>query len=508
MSGPKLSLCMIVKDEEKFLPGCLESVKNIVDEIIIVDTGSTDRTVEIACSYGAKIFFFEWKNDFSLARNESLKHATGEWILILDADERLNPGQEEKIKRYLQTNFDALYVKVINLGRDGNPEVVNEYPRLFRKKEGIKFEGKIHEQIAPSILRADGKLAKTDLTITHLGYGQSPEVMNKKYERNLSLLLEQVKENPYDAYAYYHIGVIKILKGEKNEGIEHLKKAISIPSDKSNLTGPIRAVIHNIIGKYEIQNDNFAEASGHFMKSSKLAPTQVSAYYYSGLAHMEQHNFAVAVSFFEKALKNLHSILNGKPLDVSLEDLLKPEEIHFKIMICYLKLGNFSKIKEHISKVISNDQLYDKTLKILSDEYISGNQNVLQVLKYISSVRPSFDVFKILSGIFQLEGNLEEAIKSLKMALEFRDDYEIRYNLGVCLVGLRRFNEAVEFLSEFLNHDDSSFFEDSIKVLALAYLSLGNFTEALKCYEILLSRNPFDRELIEKVNAISKLAFI
>ena len=86
---PKLSLCMIVKNEEKFLAGCLESVKNIVDEIIIVDTGSTDKTIEIANSYNAKVYHFEWKNDFSLARNESIKHATGDWILILDADERL-----------------------------------------------------------------------------------------------------------------------------------------------------------------------------------------------------------------------------------------------------------------------------------------------------------------------------------------------------------------------------------------------------------------------------------
>ena len=84
-----ISLCMIVKDEEEFLPGCLESVKEAVDEIIIVDTGSTDRTVEIAKSYGAKVYFHPWENDFSKARNYSISYATGDWIMYLDADEEL-----------------------------------------------------------------------------------------------------------------------------------------------------------------------------------------------------------------------------------------------------------------------------------------------------------------------------------------------------------------------------------------------------------------------------------
>ncbi|MFN3134674.1 MAG: glycosyltransferase family 2 protein, partial [Candidatus Kryptonium sp.] len=189
---------MIVKNEEKFLPGCLESVKNIVDEIIIVDTGSTDKTIEIANSYNAKVFHLEWKGDFSQARNESIKHATGDWILILDADERLDPGQETKIKKYLNLNFDGLYVRIISADKNGNLSAT-EYPRLFRKINGIKFERKIHEQISPSILKLGGKLAKTDITITHLGYGQDDETMRKKYERNLQILLEELEENPDDA---------------------------------------------------------------------------------------------------------------------------------------------------------------------------------------------------------------------------------------------------------------------------------------------------------------------
>ncbi len=478
---------MIVKNEEKFLPGCLESVKNIVDEMIIVDTGSTDKTAEIARSYGAKVFPFEWKNDFSLARNESIKHATGEWILILDADERLNPGQEDKVKKYLSMDFDGLYVKVISLGKDGKAKV-NEYPRIFRRKEGVKFEGKIHEQIGPSIIKSGGKIAKTDITITHLGYAQSDEIMNKKYERNLSLLFEQIKENPNDAYAYYHIGVIKILVGEKEEGIEYLKKSIQIPKEKSNLGDPLRAVVYNILGKHEIQNGNFSEAFKYLNDSKKLAPMQVSSYYYIGLAHTKKSNFSLAINSFENALKNLQSILKGKPLDVSLEDLIEPETIHFKLFLCYLKLSNLIKAKEHLTKFLPKEEFYKNALDILVDEYKNGDRSVVQLLKYISEVKPSFETFKILSGVYQLEDDLVSAVETLKKALQYKDDDEIRYNLGVCLVALKKFDEAIEFLSSFLNRRDSKFFESSMKVLASAYFMLGKVGDAINILNV-ISKN-------------------
>ena len=102
ISNPTISLCMIVKDEEKFLPTCLESVKGYVDEIIIVDTGSTDRTIEIARRYNAKIYCHAWENSFSKARNYSLKYATGDWILILDADEEIERKDAYKLRNVIK----------------------------------------------------------------------------------------------------------------------------------------------------------------------------------------------------------------------------------------------------------------------------------------------------------------------------------------------------------------------------------------------------------------------
>lgn len=494
---------MIVKNEEKFLPGCLESVKNIVDEIIIVDTGSTDKTIEIANSYNAKVFHLEWKGDFSQARNESIKHATGDWILILDADERLDPGQETKIKKYLNLNFDGLYVRIISADKNGNLSAT-EYPRLFRKINGIKFERKIHEQISPSILKLGGKLAKTDITITHLGYGQDDETMRKKYERNLQILLEELEENPDDAYACYHVGTIKILTGEQEEGIKYLKKAISIPREKSNINDSLRALIYNVFGNYEFQRENSSQALNWFTESIKLAPFQVSSYYNIGLVHLKDSNFILAKNFFEKALKNLHSILKGKPSDLTLETFLKPEDIHPKLAMCYFKLGNHHKLNESLLRILPNEKFCETFLNFLVEEYKREDKNATQVIKHISTIKPSFHAFKILSGIYQVEGELENAVESLRNALKFKDDDEIRYNLGTCLVGLRRFNESIEVLENFLSRRNSQFFENALKVLAFSYIGVGNFHSALNCYKLILERNPADETIKSKIDSITQ----
>lgn len=494
---------MIVKNEEKFLPGCLESVKDTVDEIIVVDTGSSDRTIEIALSFNAKIYHLEWKNDFSLARNESIKHATGDWILILDADERLETADKAKLKKYLNSNYDGYYVKVISFGRDGKPEAINEYPRLFRNNPNYRFEGRIHEQISNSILKNGGKLGRADIKIIHLGYAQDDETMSRKYERNLSILFEQLKENPNDAYALYHIGIVKILKGEINEGISFLRKSISIPRERSNLGNSVRAVIYNVLGKHELQNGDQTTALDLFIKSIKQAPLQVSSYYYAGIAQMKRFNFTVAKNFFEQALKNQQAILKGKSPDVAFENFINPNDIFYQLSICYFKIGNFKKLNEMIENFVKEENLINSFLNFLTNEYISGNKNSIQVLKQISQTNPSFEVFKVLSGIAQFEGDLETAVERLKTALSFKDDDEIRYNLGLCLVGLRRFEEAICYLREFLNRENSTFFERAVKVLGLSYLACGNYADALRCYKTLSNFNPTDEEIKKRIISIS-----
>lgn len=205
----EVSLCMIVKNEECFLPKCLNSVKDIVDEIIVVDTGSADKTVEIAKSFGAKVYYFKWSNNFSEARNESLKYASKDWILILDADDELYPEDQEKLKDFLNRQLDEntiYHFETLNYyGNtiDENSITINLNPRLFKNNKEIHYEGEVHNQLVHS---KDKRNAIYNLVkIHHYGYmNKSIESKNKR-NRTITLLKQQIEKDPYNYFAYFNL---------------------------------------------------------------------------------------------------------------------------------------------------------------------------------------------------------------------------------------------------------------------------------------------------------------
>jgi glycosyltransferase involved in cell wall biosynthesis len=148
IANPTLSLCMIVKNEEKFLPRCLESVKDHVDEIIIVDTGSTDGTIEIAKRYNAQIYHHAWENSFSKARNYSLKYATCEWVIWLDADEEVDEEDAHKLKEVIKDNdVNVIYLPMFNKPVGGNNISIFNSEKIFKNHIGIYFEGIVHNAL-------------------------------------------------------------------------------------------------------------------------------------------------------------------------------------------------------------------------------------------------------------------------------------------------------------------------------------------------------------------------
>lgn len=207
----KLSLCMIVRNEEKYLEDCLKSAQDVVDEIIIVDTGSTDKTVDIARKYGAQVFFMEWANDFAKARNESLKHATGDWVLIMDADERIPSKHKENLRSLLIPTEQAIsyliYIRNYMREEDESSVLGHYMVRLFRKVPESRFYGVIHEQLYPNW--GEVTIPENTFYLNHLGYGKLDTKEKKIEERNLPLIrkaLEDTKDrNPslYSFYAYY-----------------------------------------------------------------------------------------------------------------------------------------------------------------------------------------------------------------------------------------------------------------------------------------------------------------
>ncbi|TYP76343.1 tetratricopeptide repeat protein [Paenibacillus methanolicus] len=232
-------MCMIVRDEEQRLPACLESVRKIVGEVVIVDTGSSDHTVRIALGYGARVASAPWKNDFALARNRALAMATNPWILCLDADERIAPEQGGYLRALTsRTDVHGYTVQIKSFIGDapGGESMTDEACRLFRNDPRIRFDRPIHEQALPSILALpDARVLRSRLLVLHEGY-LNPVLREKnKTARNTAIIREALRKSPDDPeirYAYavelyqqqrYEdaLGYLLPLLGERQEGQRH-----------------------------------------------------------------------------------------------------------------------------------------------------------------------------------------------------------------------------------------------------------------------------------------------
>lgn len=215
MAVIKISACVITKNEEKNILRWLDCVKKIADEIIVVDTGSEDRTVELARENGAATHYFKWCNDFSAAKNHALKKATGDWILFLDADEYF--AEPEKVRPFLESvhgnrNIIGIGSPLYNIDTDRNNEIITTavQNRLFRNDKHLRYQGKIHESIVYSGKKSV-RFAMSDLSIYHSGYSIS--LTRTKNLRNLELLLkdvqaeggEQPKHYPYLSVTYFNL---------------------------------------------------------------------------------------------------------------------------------------------------------------------------------------------------------------------------------------------------------------------------------------------------------------
>ncbi len=239
-----ISLCMIIKNEEKNLANCLNSVKGIADEIIIVDTGSTDKTKEIAKKFNAKIYDFKWIEDFSAARNESLKHATKDWVLVLDADEviaeedlktiqELAKDKENDAFLFLQKNYtnETSIAGFVNEGhKKENKNYTGWYgsfiARLFRNHKGYGFEGTVHELVEPSIGAKKGSIAAASVAIHH--YGNADEKARKeKLRLYLELCKKKTKQKPA-ADSYFELGILYKENNNIDDAIKSLKKSIDL----------------------------------------------------------------------------------------------------------------------------------------------------------------------------------------------------------------------------------------------------------------------------------------
>jgi glycosyltransferase involved in cell wall biosynthesis len=223
---PTISAALIVRNEDKFLEDCLASLIGHVDEIVVVDTGSTDTTIAIAESHQVKLLHHRWTGDFSVARNAALDAATGDWILYIDADERLRvpPGKELS---GLVHGKQAAAACVRFMPKSGFTRY--REPRLFLNRQDIRFRGSIHETVMPDIERVCSdfgfSIIMTEAMIDHLGYDGNQD---HKHLRNLPLLMAEVASTSARAYYYYHLAETLTALGRNEDAIRVGRQGIDV----------------------------------------------------------------------------------------------------------------------------------------------------------------------------------------------------------------------------------------------------------------------------------------
>jgi glycosyltransferase involved in cell wall biosynthesis len=232
--SPTVSAALIVRNEERFLPGCLDTLAGNLDEVVVVDTGSTDSTVDIARASGARVLHFAWCDDFAAARNYGLAAASGDWILYIDADERLTvPGDG------LQQSLDEKDVVAARLLFYPRLESTPYRElRLFRNLPALRFSGAMHETIVPAVdaltARSGMRVTECGAIIRHLGYEGD---LARKHARNLPLLRAAVESDPQRLYCWHHLAETLAAMGRPQEALEACQAGLSIAAGKPGNAG-------------------------------------------------------------------------------------------------------------------------------------------------------------------------------------------------------------------------------------------------------------------------------
>jgi len=242
-SAPLLTMSMMVKDEEEFLEDALLSCKDWVDEMVVVDTGSTDRTVEIAQDLGAVVSYFPWCDDFAAARNETMRRASGQWIAILDADERFVGEDPAAVRQILKPGqrypFECLMIEVRNVGLDGRGISAFQSIRFFANDPRVGYRGRVHNSpvsFDPKHRQLHATLYR-GLELVHLGYDKTIYKARRKSERSLPLIEATVAESPDNILYRFYLGREYLTLGRVDEAVEALEGAVAAIARLGELRG-------------------------------------------------------------------------------------------------------------------------------------------------------------------------------------------------------------------------------------------------------------------------------
>ncbi|HEX9653139.1 MAG TPA: glycosyltransferase, partial [bacterium] len=296
-----LSVCLIVKNEERHLANCLRSVQAIADQIVVVDTGSQDNTVAIATQFGAKIYHYAWQKDFAAARNFANEQATGDWILQLDADEELFVEDQYKVREIIHRDdcsgaYLALHNRVSSSFGESKP-TIHYLVRLYKNRPDFYYENAIHE-----ILKISGEVKPVDINILHHGYNMQLDEMQNKRLRNAEILYNRYKQNPDSVTTLFYLSMLH-LGNREFELAEAFANKVLEKIDESNIEKQhLYLMTLNNLALINLEKQNYTVAEAFCQRAISKNENYLDPYYFLGVIHLRQSQPDKTKEIYEKYL--------------------------------------------------------------------------------------------------------------------------------------------------------------------------------------------------------------
>lgn len=444
-----LSIAMIVKNEEKNLKKCLKATEylkgKISYEIIIVDTGSTDKTIDIAKKYTDRVYNHPWTGDFSEMRNISIKYSKGEWILILDADEVLDNPQElvDFVKSSDSKKYNAAEINFKNLlSDDVNNYILASLYRLFRNLKEFYYVGRIHEQprvIVPFI--------KSRVTVLHYGYSREDyEVMRYKYERNKELLLKDLKNNIEPIYTRFQLAQTYSMANFHNEAFETIKEAYEL--DRKRKDGKRNVNVYHFYSRELFSRGQYTQAIKVCNQVLDYYNDSVDFYYILANSYLKLNEYDKALEEFKKYFE-LHdkkakgSAENSLPDGGAIVDysFARKAEMVKNYLICLYDNKNYSQLIDEYEKISDEkekkelEQLYlfalvfqnktDKIIKHYNNEISDMDiENIINVIAKVCIDNTEFSYKKLSKKFLGIDKKLDLYINEIYFSKEIVFDYK------------------------------------------------------------------------------------
>ncbi|QYK54622.1 MAG: glycosyltransferase [Fimbriimonadaceae bacterium] len=450
-----ISLCMIVRDEERVLDSCLSSVADVFSQKIIVDTGSTDRTVEIAKEHGAEVYDIEWPDSFAQARNESLKYAKGKWIFWLDADDTLPIETAEQILQAAIHAPDHVHGFVVPVqfvdGPDGQGTRV-DHVKLFRNLPGLEFEGRIHEQILGSLRKHGCEIQRINAVVLHSGYDTSEVGQAKKKKRDSKLLLLDLQDRPNHPFVLFNLGMTAHYNGDHAEAIDWFRKCLDVSIPEESHVRKVFALLSASLRAIGLQQDSVTVLSDglrHYSDDPELL-------FLRGVSFMNAGRYG-------EARLDLERIPEGTPRHfASFDTGIQNYKKHFNLGVCCKELGDYAAMRHYLIKAVESGSAYAEPAEVLFDSALKRRDFIVgEEVVSLVEVKDNRGEFwgSLLLRLLNAQGADAPSVLSQKQAMNPHDK-GIGILLSKCLLERGRLDEAEPILFELCKAGipDASFF--------------------------------------------------